>query len=61
MTRAVAVVDLEKTLSDQVRANVADTVSSLAEGGCSRGIDDPRMGEDFLNGDPCFGARIEHS
>ena len=61
VTWAVAVVDLEKTLSDQIGADVADTVSSLAEGVCGRGIDEPRMGEDFLNGDPRFGAGIEHS
>jgi hypothetical protein len=61
VTRAAAVVDLQERLSDQIRADMTDTVASLAEGGYGRGIDDPRMGEDFLNGNPCFGARVEHS
>lgn len=53
VARAVAVVDLEKTLTNHVGTDVADTVSSLAEGGCGCSIDDPWVGEDFLNGNPC--------
>lgn len=58
---AVAVIDLEEALTDHVGTDVADTVSSLAEGGCGCSVDDPWVGEDFLNCDPCCGTGIEHS
>ena len=61
VTRTVAVVDLQQALTDDVGADVADTVASLAEGGRGCGVVDPRMGEDFLNGYPCCGTGIEHS
>ena len=58
---AIAAVDLEQTLTDHVSTEVADTISSLAEGGCGCSIDNPRMGKDLLYCDSCRATWIEHS
>ena len=52
MAGTAAVIDIKQALADCVRTEVADTVSSLAEGRSGCGIDDPRMGKDFVYCNP---------